>query len=799
MSQTTLTERGPTGGRPTKLTCRHCGAPLLDERMRSSGFCCSGCAYVHRLVHEHGLDAYYRLKDTITVPADPAVFQTRDYSWLVAAQAAATKTELELSIQGVSCVGCVWLIEQLFSQQPGARDLFLNPQYGTLRLRWIGADFRAADFARKLQAFGYLVGPADPERSKSEASALVGRVGLCAAFALNVMLFTLPVYFGMEKSFAYARLFALLSLTFASLSFLVGGGYFLARAWQALRLKVLHIDLPIALGIAGAYAGSVYGWLTGEPRFVYFDFVATFIFLMLVGRWAQVASVERNRRRLLGLQPRLQPLAIVGGGEVRPEQVKCGAVLSVHPGQIIPVAARLRGAQGLFSLASINGEPQPRLIREGQPIPAGAVNVGQRPVEIEAREDWGQSLLARLLVPGERPGWRHRFLEQIVRGYLVAIIVLAIAAGIGWWTRTHDAPRTWSVVTAVLVVSCPCAIGLAFPLADEMATLALRRRGVFVREGDLWAKLADVKKIAFDKTGTLTLELPVLINPEALLGLAGPARAALLGLVQDNPHPVSACLLEHLLAAGAVAPLAGPVDETIGFGLALGPWTLGRPGWRTPAPENGLPAGFCNFGCDGVVVVRFQFRDEARPEVRAELAELQRQGYATYILSGDDSQKVCSLAQGLGVPMPQALGGLTPQDKADWLDRLGAGEVLMLGDGANDSLAFDRALCRGTPVIHRGILESKADFFYLGRGIGGIRALFRADAVRRRTHHLILAFSIVYNVLAVGLAIAGHMSPLIAAVLMPANSLLTLALVGLGMRPILSESGRGKKPRPISA
>jgi Cu2+-exporting ATPase len=153
------------------------------------------------------------------------------------------------------------------------------------------------------------------------------------------------------------------------------------------------------------------------------------------------------------------------------------------------------------------------------------------------------------------------------------------------------------------------------------------------------------------------------------------------------------------------------------------------------------------------------------------------------ILSGDRAEKVAGMARELGLPAEMALGGLSPQAKADWLKANGAEETLMLGDGANDSFAFDCALCRGTPVIHRGVLERKADFYYLGRGIGGLRALFEIDAVRRRTQWAILIFSVAYNLLAVGLAVAGRMNPLVAAILMPINSLLTLGIVTTGMRP----------------
>lgn len=774
--------------------------------MEATGFCCAGCSYVYRLVNEHGLSGYYRIKDAVTVPADAAVFQPRDYAWLDAAQreaeASPTKApELVLEVQGISCAGCVWLIERLFQQQPGARQITVNAQLGTVRLQWTRGAFSAPDFARKLQAFSYLLGAAGEDTAEPEARNLIRRIGLCAAFTLNVMLFSLPSYFGMEGTFAYARLFGVLSLAFGTLSFLVGGSYFLNRAVRALREGALHIDLPIALGIVGAYTGSLVGWLTGDLRFVYFDFVSTFILLMLVGRWAQVSAIERNRRRLLSRQPKPRTVRLLGRDgttrEVAPERLQANQAYLLAAGQAVPVESRLEGADADFSLASINGEAEPRTYRAGQRVPSGSLSLGRGEIRLLALQPWGESLLAQLLAPAPRTAWNQLLLERVIRGYLVGTITVAFLSGLGWWLSTGDALRTWSVVTAVLVVSCPCAIGLAFPLADEMATVAARRHGVFVRDNDLWAKLGRVRKLVFDKTGTLTLENPVLRNPEELEALDPEARSALLALVRDNPHPVSQCLCEHLLGGGGEAAAEADVRETVGLGVAFtapdgDTWSLGRPGWDPRAAVGALggsaPAAQAELARNGRVVARFSFADTARPGARAELAALARLGLPSFILSGDRGTSVATLAAELGLPEGRAHAEMTPQGKADWITREGPGDALMLGDGANDSLAFDRALCRGTPVIHRGVLEQKADFYYLGRGIAGLRSLFWINAVRRRAQTAILVFSVAYNAVVVGLAAAGHVNPLVAAVLMPASSLATLAIVGWGMRPVVSGS-----------
>ena len=789
---------GKTGS-TLKPVCRHCGAPLFDAQVQESGFCCAGCSYVFRLVHEHGLAGYYRIKDEVTSPADGAVFQPRDYAWLETAQKIAETTaapdrppELMLDLQGVSCAGCVWLIERLFQQQAGAREIVANAQRGTIRLRWVRGKFSAAGFARALQAFGYLVGPLGEARGELESRALVKRIGLCAAFSMNVMLFTLPVYFGMGADFEYARLFGLLSLAFGTLSLLVGGVYFIVRAVRALRMGAMQIDLPIGLGIVGAYAGSLFGWLAGEERFVYFDFVSGFILLMLIGRWAQVAAVERNQRRLLALQPKPPRVLTEDAGEVAPEALRKGQVYALATGQTNPVEAQLGVEAATFSLASINGEAEPRVFQGGSRVPAGSINVGRGPARLTARQEWSESLLAQLLATPERAGARDGLIERIVRGYIVGILLVATLAGVGWWLGTGDALRTWAVVTAVLVVSCPCAVALAFPLADEMATVALRRRGVFVRDGGLWTKLARVRHLVFDKTGTLTVETPVLKNPEAVRGLEPEARAALHALVRDNPHPLSQALLESVLAEGTPEPLSGEVRETVGSGVEMGEWSLGRAGWRTRRQaevnhrlgDKPAEVGATVLARAGMSVAEFEFADTVRADARTEVAALRRRGLRVQILSGDRQEKVTALAAELGLAAECGIGELSPQEKAAWFTYARAEAALMLGDGANDSLAFDRALCRGTPVIHRGLLEQKADFYYLGRGISGIRELFEVDGVRRRTQRVILVFSVVYNLLAVGLAVAGKMNPLVAAILMPVNSLATLAIVTGGMRRV---------------
>jgi Cu2+-exporting ATPase len=767
-----------------KPRCEHCGAPVSAGET----FCCGGCAFVSRLIRDEGLDDYYKIKDAVTSPADGALAAAGDFGWLAdAARTAEEATgegravELELAVQGVSCAACVWLIERLHQRQPGSGDIEVSAEAGRMRLRWKRGGFDAPAFARELQRFGYTAGPLGATEHEAggepESRALARKTGLAAALAMNAMLFALPAYFGMSHDFEYARLFDTLAMGFATLSVAGCGGYFLSRAVRALRERVPHLDLPIALGITGAYVGSVYGWATANPECQYFDFVTGFIFLMLLGRWAQVVAVERNRRRLLREQPAAAKVKVWRGdawAPAAPETLVTGERFSIAPGALVPVAARLEEETAEFALAWITGEAEPRCFRSGQTVPAGASLVGGAEARLTATQAWAGSMLSELLRPAERAPERARLIERVVKFYLVGIIGAAFAAGVWWGWRTGDAARTGAVVISILVVSCPCALGLAFPLAEEIATVRLRRRGVFLRAGDVWARLGRVRRVVFDKTGTLTGDTPELREPEALDGLSTVARSALLALVRENPHPVARALHEALWLRGEGKAMAGEVTEEVGRGVRLGSWSLER------SDEHGVEAVLRR---GTRVEARFAFFERARLGAREELVALRARGLALAVLSGDRREKVDTLAAGIGLKPGEVEGELGPREKAAWLTERGGGEsALMLGDGANDSLAFDAALCRGTPAVHRGVLATKADFYYLGRGIAGVRALFEANDARRSTQIALLVFMIAYNLAAVGLAATGHMNPLFAAVLMPLSSLATLAIVWMGLR-----------------
>ena len=773
--------------------CLHCGTPVPPTAANAS-FCCAGCEFVYDMLHEQGFDKFYDLRGGQSLsPVAPQALRERDYEWLTNMVTEAENTcepckpaQLELAVQGLSCVGCVWLIEKVFQQSQGAVRIEIHAPRGELHLEWMRGVFDVVEFARQLQRFGYLVGRVNEEAQASSLSPITRRMGLCGAFAMNAMAFSLPAYLGMSPDFMFAAWFDIIAAASATLALIVGGSYFAGRSYQALRHGVLHIDTPITLGIGVAWIGSMIGWASGEAGLKYFDFVAIFIFLMLAGRLLQQAAVERNRRRLLQSASVPETVRRVGKEGKREEalliDIRVGDTLILKQGEVCPVTSHLHTSSASLSLEWINGESEAAQRTEGQAVPSGALNIGSGSIEVIAQESWKESLLQRLLKGKESSHEVSPFVAGLLRWYLAVVVVIGIAGGVTWLATGHGLAKALQVMISVFVVSCPCALGVTAPFADDLAAAWMQRLGVFVRSNFLWQRLARVRKVVFDKTGTLTLENPVLTNPEALSALNESQRAALRVLVGSNLHPVSRSLFDSLGPVKHELKVEdGAVEEVIGQGLrftdAAGDvYALGRPGWRGgEQSETGADAD-TEFSLNGNVLTAFCFEDALRPETVAAFDLLRTKHLGLHLLSGDRRAKVAHTAEVLGLEKGNWQAEMTPDEKAHWVAGLNEQDTLYIGDGANDSLALEAALCAGSPVTGRNFLEHKADFYFLGNSLRFVPALLDV-AIRRRTAvRCVFGFALLYNLCAVMLSLAGHMSPLLAAILMPLSSIVTLGI-----------------------
>jgi Cu2+-exporting ATPase len=469
-----------------------------------------------------------------------------------------------------------------------------------------------------------------------------------------------------------------------------------------------------------------------------------------------------------------EPLdALVGGKRFR-----------VLPGEVVPVMAELESNKAAVSLEWINGESAMRSFSAGQYVPSGAQNIGIEPVLLRARQSWKDALLAKLLDahPEEQ---RNTYLEKVLKIYLLAVLATAAAGGMVWSLILGQPLTAAQVALSVLIVSCPCALGVAIPLAQEWAILHLRKFGVFTRSHELFPRLAGIRRITFDKTGTLTMEAPVLANREVLSSMDPVSLSVLRQMVQSSLHPVSRALREALLA-DIIDSVSMPdnlrIEEEIGMGLLAvsssgEQWSLGRPGWQSPDTQ--LDTGCqCEFREKGKLLAGFRFEEALREDARESIDQM-KQDYTIAILSGDTVDKVKTMATRLGLGEASAIGGMSPQEKAAAVEASGRNDTLYIGDGANDSLAFSKAAVRGTPATPHGLLQDKADFYFTGRGLSGLLELLATRKLRQTAVRSTFAFAVIYNLIVVTVALLGYMHPLLAAILMPLSSLCTISIVAI--------------------
>ncbi len=785
------------------VCCHHCGGACPADV--DAPFCCTGCHFVYDLLHEEKLDRYYALRgdkgDAITTNVDG-----RDQKWLEPVEAQLAQAEglfrIDLDVQGLSCAACVWLIEQLFRREQGAAAIVVNPALGRMRLT-ASSDFLLRRFVERVESCGYLLGP-KLKSDESPSNGLLFRMGLAIAIAMNGMILSISVYAGLTEGPLH-RLFLALSFGLATLSVLIGGSYFGKTALAGLRRGILHLDLPIALGILLAYGSSTWSWFA-HGLTTYFDTLTVFVALMLVGRFVQMRLIERNQKRLLasdgaeGLYTRR-----LEGSEVvlrRAVQVRQGDTLVIAPGDVVPVSAELLGQDAAsFSLDWVNGESAPRVVESGRNVPAGAFLADDRTRMLRAVEDFSASSLVDLLraPPGDgRDGRATAYWRTFASVYVASVLVIAAGALVVGYALTSDPRAALERVTAVLIVTCPCAFGIATPLAYEIVGARLRKAGLFIRSASFLDRIAVVRQIVFDKTGTLTTGKLAIDSVSSISALTPLDLRILKNLAARSTHPKSAALSRSLGTDDFWTELES--REIPGRGVEVvvdgRQYRLGAREWIESTNHDD---GDVSFGMDGRVLASFRTVEDLRLDAAHEVRALRVMGYTVGILSGDSQERSIEVAKLCGITPENTVGGQNAEAKAAWVRQHDHGDLLFLGDGINDALVATEATVSGTPAIDRPFLAARTDFYLVTAGLAPLRlALEQALRLRRVVKHT-LSLAVAYNVVTVGLAYAGLMTPLLCAILMPLSSLSTILMVVvmLGESNIPNESLQvGAVPSP---
>ena len=761
-------------------SCVHCGADLPASA--TNGFCCTGCETVHSLLSENGLERYYSLRGGQGTPVPETHPESRDWRWLepLSARIATAEGAVHVSfdLQGMQCAACVWLIEQLFAKSSHALRIIVNPGSGRVEMD-VTRGFDLDDFAREIERFGYLAGPPRAEVT-TRRDGLLLRLAVCVALAMNAMIFALPIYLGLHDGVVY-HAFRWITFALSSASVVVGGSVFFRSAIAAAQRRILHLDVPIALGIASAYAGSTYAFAVGNDRGGYFDTLNVFIALMLVGRYLQQRVLEKNRQSLLESDAVETLLArrIDGDGLslVKCAELKRGDAMLVARGELLPIDGVLESDRAACSLDWIQGESEPREYLRGDIVPAGAFNAGASPVTLRALTDFAESQLLPLLRNPRETGTdvarSTRWWQRLSGIYVVAVLIASVGTFVGWLVATHNLQLALQVTTAVLVVTCPCAFGIAAPVAYEITLQRLREQGLFVRSASFLDRAVAIRTIVFDKTGTLTTGIPTVIDVGALRALPTCARDVLFNLASRSNHPRSIAVRRALEGWAEFRPEFA-VTEAAGHGMeamyAGRRYRFGAPAWAHP-PSRELHSEAVVFACENESLAVVHTEERFRPDAANEIRALRDDGYDVRILSGDTPRRVREAAQQLGIAEDHVEGGFSPTDKARWLSDNDHHDTLMIGDGINDALALTTAFASGTPAIDRPFVPSRADFYFTTAGLRPIALVLAAAKKLSRIHRRNLCAALAYNALAVGFAAAGFITPIVCAVIMPLSSL----------------------------
>ena len=698
-------------------------------------------------------------------------------------------SHIDLAIEGVSCAGCMSKIERGLSALPDVTLARVNLTDRRVALEWKQGALDPARFIDRLAELGYKAYPFEPVRAEAleteQAGFLLRCLGVAAFAAMNVMMLSVPVWSGNltdmipEQRDFFHWLSALIALPAAAYS----GQPFFRSAFRALRARSTNMDVPISIGIVLALGMSVVETIH-HAEHAYFDAALMLITFLVAGRYLD-QSMRRRTRTVAGNLAALKAetaTKFVGADEISEvpiAAVQAGDIVLLRPGERSAVDGSVIEGQSKIDQSLITGETLPVKAGPGTAVYAGTLNLsGALRVRVSAASE-GTLLaeISRLLDNAVQARSRYvQLADRAARLYAPVVHAAAFLTMLGWvafGASWHDAIIT---AIAVLIITCPCALGLAIPAVQTVVSGAMFRTGVLLNSGDAIERLADVDRVVFDKTGTLTLPELDVANaasiPPDVFELAG--RLAL-----ASHHPVAAAVAR---AAKTKTPLAG-VEEIAGQGVrgfAEGlEVRLGRPSFCGADqlandilyrdPEASVVAFRHGTACHV-----FAVRQRLRPDAARAVAALQRCGIGVEILSGDREPAVRHAAQSLGIHEWRA--GVTPADKIARIDELKRQDVkvMMVGDGMNDAPALAAAHVSMSPVTATHLSQATADLVFLGERLTPVIAAigFSRKALRLMWQNLWLAAG--YNLLAVPLAIAGLATPLVAAAAMSGSSLLVI-------------------------
>ncbi|NEU96893.1 heavy metal translocating P-type ATPase [Bradyrhizobium uaiense] len=688
--------------------------------------------------------------------------------------------QTDLSVPGIHCGGCLQQIEATLDALDGVGEVRASLSTRRVKVLWRGD--RPPPLIRTLRSIGYPSHVHDIDTGAKDVvlAQLLRSLAIAGFASSNIMLLSVSVWAGAEAE--TRDLFHWISAWIALPTLAYSGRIFFRSAWHSLRHARTNMDVPITIGVLLTFVMSLYETAHHGP-YAYFDAAVSLLFFLLIGRTLDHVMRERARQAVGGLARLAARGALVlhadGSQAYLPvDEIEPGMTIRLAAGDRVPVNARVLKGESELDYSLVSGESAPQRAVEGTELQAGILNL-TGPLTIVATATADQSFLAemrRMMDAAEagRSAYR-RIADRAARLYAPLVHSVAFLSFLGWMLATGDAHRAITIAIAVLIVTCPCALGLAVPMVHVVAARRLFDKGIMIKDGGALERLAEVNVILFDKTGTLTAgqsRLTARGNTDSdALGLAT-------ALAMHSRHPYSQALaslepVRQRLTFDAVSEYPGKGIEARADGNV---YRLGRPDWAVfdrQCSSNDEDAAV-TLSVNGVASTHFHFDDTLREGAREAVADIRRSHAFVEILSGDKEARVRDIAQQFGLTW---IAGATPADKIAHISALkqAGNKVLMIGDGLNDAPALRAADVSMAPASASDIGRNAADLVFLRDNLEAVPqaiALSRAARALVRQNFLL---AVAYNVVAIPLAVLGGVTPLLAAIAMSLSSVTVVA------------------------
>ncbi|WP_107852664.1 heavy metal translocating P-type ATPase [Oceanimonas marisflavi] len=778
--------------------CFHCGEPLpagngftATLEGESRPFCCPGCQAVAETIIDCGLGSYYQHR-TSTPPKAGAVpeelrrlqhYDLDDIQQDFVLERDHLR-EVQLSIGGLSCAACAWLIERHLSQIPGVTLIQVNTTTERARLCWDERQTRLSTLLAAFAHIGYQARPFLPHQQEldynREVKSYLLRLGVAGIASMQVMMVGFALYEDLFPDIdpGLVQLFRWVSLWLSVPVMAYSALPFYRNAWRGLRNRALNMDLPVSLAMLFAFVASVYATVTATGE-VYYECVSMFAFLLLTGRFLEMRAKRRASETTANLTHHIPMLARLETGgdeqEVAAKTLMPGQIVRVSPGAVIPADGDIIEGSTSVDESMLTGEHLPVSRRPGEPVFAGTTNV-ESPLRICVSRRLADARVSEILraqddALQDKP--KVAVLADQLSRYFVAALLLATLATWLVWLQL-DADRAFWIMLSVLVATCPCALSLATPTALTVATSRLTRGGVLVRRAHVLDTLPKATRMVFDKTGTLTrgkVALAKVSLPGALAEQRALALAA--ALESGSEHPIAHAFLPYADAAIRVGQRQNHIGRGVSGQIEGQTWCLGSGAWLNPGAED---RDLCVYlANEQGLQARFTLNDPLRDEAAELIRQCHAQGLKTTILTGDGSGQAEYVAGALGVS--ELRKNATPDDKLAYLrECAGRGEVcLMVGDGINDAPVLAGAHASFAMAGGTDIAKNSADAILLGDDLRRLLLARRLAAAARRVIKQNFSWALGYNLIVLPLAATGHVSPWFAMLGMSASSLIVIS------------------------